>query len=65
MKETLVKSLNSISPIDGRYRNQIEKLSKYFSEKALIRYRLIVEIEYFISLVEIPLPQLKTSLNRK
>ena len=60
MENTLVNSLNSISPIDGRYRNQIEKLSRYFSEKALIYYRLVVEIEYFISLVEIPLPELKT-----
>ncbi|MFL2610917.1 MAG: adenylosuccinate lyase [Flavobacteriaceae bacterium] len=60
MKNTVVNSLNSISPIDGRYRNQIEKLSRYFSEKALIYYRLVVEIEYFISLVEIPLPELKT-----
>ena len=60
MKNPLINSLNSISPIDGRYRNQIEKLSRYFSEKALIYYRLVVEIEYFISLVEIPLPELKT-----
>ena len=60
MKNTVVNSLNSISPIDGRYRSQIEKLSRYFSEKALIYYRLVVEIEYFISLVEIPLPELKT-----
>ena len=60
MKNTVVNSLNSISPIDGRYRNQIEKLSRYFSEKALIYYRLVVEIEYFISLVGIPLPELKT-----
>ena len=60
MKNAVVNSLNSISPIDGRYRNQIEKLSRYFSEKALIYYRLVVEIEYFISLVEIPLPELKT-----
>ena len=60
MENLLVNSLNSISPIDGRYRNQIEKLSSYFSEKALIYYRLVVEIEYFISLVEIPLPELKT-----
>ena len=59
MKNELVNSLNSISPIDGRYRNQIQKLSRYFSEKALIHYRLVVEIEYFISLVEIPLPQLE------
>ena len=59
MKNTLSNSLNSISPIDGRYRNKIEKLTDYFSEKALIKHRLIVEIEYFISLVEIPLPQLE------
>ena len=60
MKNALVNSLNSISPIDGRYQNKTIKLSKYFSEKALIRHRLIVEIEYFISLVEIPpLPQLR------
>ncbi|MDU8886414.1 adenylosuccinate lyase [Yeosuana sp. MJ-SS3] len=51
--------LNAISPIDGRYRNKVEKLSKYFSEEALIEYRVLVEIEYFISLCEIPLPQLK------
>ena len=59
MKNTLSNSLNSISPIDGRYRNKIEKLADYFSEKALIKHRLIVEIEYFVSLVEIPLPQLE------
>ena len=59
MKNTLSNSLNSISPIDGRYRNKIEKLTDYFSEKALIKYRLIIEIEYFISLIEIPLPQLE------
>ena len=61
MKSELVNSLNSISPIDGRYHNNTIKLSGYFSEKAFIRYRIIVEIEYFISLVEIPLPQLKRS----
>ena len=59
MKNSLSNSLNAISPIDGRYRNKIEKLTDYFSEKALIKYRLIVEIEYFISLIEIPLPQLE------
>ena len=59
MKNELINSLNSISPIDGRYKNNIKGLSKYFSENALIRYRIIVEIEYFISLVEIPLPELK------
>jgi len=51
--------LNAISPIDGRYRNKIESLAPFFSEEALIKYRVQVEIEYFISLCEIPLPQLK------
>ena len=50
--------LNAISPIDGRYRNKIETLTNYFSEEALIKYRVRVEIEYFIALCEIPLPQL-------
>lgn len=49
--------LNAISPIDGRYRNKTISLSPYFSEEALIRYRVLVEIEYFIALCEIPLPQ--------
>jgi adenylosuccinate lyase len=52
--------LNTISPVDGRYRNQTEELAKYFSEEALIRYRLLVEIEYFIALCEMPLPELKS-----
>ena len=51
-------SLNAISPIDGRYRNKISGLSDYFSEEALIKYRVRVEIEYFIALCQIPLPQL-------
>ena len=51
--------LNAISPIDGRYRNKISKLSNYFSEEALIKYRVRVEIEYFIALCEIPLAQLE------
>ena len=50
--------LTAISPIDGRYRTKTEPLSEYFSEYALIRYRVRVEIEYFISLCELPLPQL-------
>lgn len=50
--------LTAISPIDGRYRSKTERLADYFSEYALIRYRVRVEIEYFISLCEIPLPQL-------
>ena len=50
--------LTAISPIDGRYRNKTVALADYFSEYALIRYRVRVEIEYFISLCELPLPQL-------
>lgn len=50
--------LTAISPIDGRYRKKTEKLSDYYSEYALIRYRIKVEIEYFISLCELPLPHL-------
>ncbi len=50
--------LNAVSPIDGRYRSKTESLSAYFSEEALIRYRVLVEIEYFIALCELPLPQL-------
>ena len=51
--------LTAISPIDGRYRGKTEPLAEYFSEYALIRYRVRVEIEYFITLCELPLPQLK------
>ena len=51
-------SLQAISPIDGRYHSKTEKLSAYFSEEALIKYRVKVEIEYFISLCNLPLPQL-------
>ena len=51
--------LNAVSPIDGRYRSKTKSLSKYFSEEALIKYRVLVEVEYFISLCELPLPQLK------
>jgi adenylosuccinate lyase len=51
--------LSAISPIDGRYHNSTQELSSYFSEAALIKFRVYVEIEYFISLCEIPLPQLK------
>lgn len=53
-------TLTAISPIDGRYRGKTEKLADYFSEYALIRYRVRVEIEYFIALCELPLPQLKS-----
>ena len=51
--------LTAISPIDGRYRNKTVELADYFSEYALIRYRVRVEIEYFIALCELPLPQLE------
>lgn len=54
-----MSALNAISPIDGRYRDKVESLAAYFSESALIRYRVMVEIEYFIALCEQPLPQLK------
>jgi adenylosuccinate lyase len=54
-----LNSLTAISPLDGRYRSQTKNLAAYFSESALIRYRVLVEIEYFIALCELPLPQLK------
>ncbi|HBC77555.1 MAG TPA: adenylosuccinate lyase [Bacteroidales bacterium] len=53
-----LNNLTSISPLDGRYRQKVDELDKYFSEFGLIQYRLMVEIEYFIALCEIPLPQL-------
>jgi len=62
-----VTVLNAISPVDGRYRKQVEGLAYFFSEAALINYRVFVEVEYFIALCEIPLPQLagitKTDFN--
>ena len=54
-----LSELNAISPIDGRYRNKVAKLADYYSEESLIKYRVKVEIEYFIALCEIPLPQLE------
>lgn len=51
-------SLNAISPVDGRYRDKVQALASFFSEEALIKYRTRIEIEYFIALCEIPLPQL-------
>ncbi|TLP79132.1 adenylosuccinate lyase [Maribacter sp. ACAM166] len=53
-----LNALNAISPIDGRYRSKTNSLAPFFSEEALIKYRVRVEIEYFIALCEIPLPQL-------
>ncbi|MGB2759919.1 MAG: adenylosuccinate lyase [Maribacter stanieri] len=55
-----LNALNAISPIDGRYSSKTNSLSAYFSEEALIKYRVRVEIEYFIALCEIPLPQLSS-----
>lgn len=54
-----ITQLTAISPIDGRYRSKTETLAPYFSEEALIRYRVLIEVEYFIALCELPLPQLK------
>jgi adenylosuccinate lyase len=54
-----LSSLTANSPVDGRYRQQVEGLSDYFSEFALIRYRVMVEVEYFIALCELPVPPLK------
>ena len=59
-----MNSLKAISPVDGRYFRQTEPLTNYFSEYALIRYRIFVEVEYFIALCEIPLPQL-SSIDKK
>lgn len=53
-----LNTLTAISPVDGRYSNKVEGLGNYFSEFALIKYRVFTEIEYFIALCEIPLPQL-------
>jgi adenylosuccinate lyase len=57
--------LSAISPIDGRYRSKVDELAIYFSEYGLIRYRVYVEVEYFIALVELPLPQLQSLDRRK
>lgn len=54
-----MNSLNAISPIDGRYHSRTKNLAPYFSEKALIKYRVLVEVEYFIALTEIPLKGLE------
>ncbi|MCB0456770.1 MAG: adenylosuccinate lyase [Flavobacteriaceae bacterium] len=55
-----IKALQAISPIDGRYASKTATLIPFFSEEALIKYRVLIEIEYFIALVELPLPQLKS-----
>lgn len=54
-----LNSLTAISPVDGRYRNKTAELAEYFSEFALIKYRVKIEVEYFIALCQLPLPQLK------
>ncbi|MCK5168787.1 MAG: adenylosuccinate lyase, partial [Bacteroidales bacterium] len=59
-----ITTLTAISPVDGRYRNKVDELGKYFSEFGLIKYRVLVEIEYFIALCELPLPQL-ANFNKK
>ena len=56
-------ALEAITPVDGRYRRATRKLADYFSEGALIKYRVMVEVEYFIALCELPLPQLKSFNN--
>jgi len=55
-----LNELSALSPIDGRYRAKTQSLAPYFSEAALIRYRVLVEVEYFIALCQLPLPQLKS-----
>jgi adenylosuccinate lyase len=60
-----ISELTAISPVDGRYRPKVEELSRYFSEYSLFKYRVMVEIEYFISLCSIPLPQLNLFDNEK
>ena len=55
----MLNALTAVSPIDGRYHGKTESLSGFFSEYALIKYRVRVEIEYFIMLCQMPLPQLK------
>ncbi|MDR1653997.1 MAG: adenylosuccinate lyase [Prevotellaceae bacterium] len=57
-------SLTAVSPVDGRYRRQTESYAVYFSEFALMRYRVLTEVEYFIALCEIPLPQLQNIDNK-
>ncbi len=56
-------SLTALSPVDGRYRKQTEALTAYFSEYALIQYRVLVEVEYFIALAELPLPQMRGKIS--
>ena len=55
-----IAMLTKISPIDGRYANKTQSLSDFFSEYALIKYRIWVEIQYFVALIQLPLPQLES-----
>lgn len=55
-----ISELKAISPVDGRYRSSVEELSAYFSEYSLMKYRVLIEIEYFIALCNLPLPQLSS-----
>ena len=57
--------MNNISPIDGRYKENVSELEGYFSEQALMRYRILVEVEYLLSLVELKSFQKKLSLSKK
>ena len=57
--------MNNISPIDGRYKENVSELEGYFSEQALMRYRILVEVEYLLSLVELKSFQKKRSLSKK
>ena len=59
MVNSALTPLTAVSPIDGRYAHQTASLSGYFSEYALMKYRVRVEIEYFIALCDFPIPQLK------
>jgi adenylosuccinate lyase len=60
-----INKLSALSPVDGRYRQQVDELAVFFSEFALIKYRVYVEVEYFIALCEIPLPPLRTVKKRQ
>lgn len=55
-----LNALTAISPVDGRYRDKVAELDEFFSEYSLIRYRVMIEVEYFIALCELPLPQLQS-----
>ncbi|MBR2887307.1 MAG: adenylosuccinate lyase, partial [Bacteroidales bacterium] len=60
-----ISQITAISPVDGRYRGASEPLDNYYSEFALIRFRIFVEVEYFIALCKLPLPQLVSAADEK